>query len=119
MFLKHSPPAAADTAGRAARSSQGEYFTSRKEKQGTFLQNNITETKTFLDCWTVRKHHTKSQKKKSKIKIPTLASAFQNNICNNSELNSNLWIQFVPEHLKLNQHLKTVSIQDNLRPNQV
>lgn len=50
MFLNHTPPAQPDTAGRTARSSQGEYFTSRKEKQDIFLQNNITETKTFLDC---------------------------------------------------------------------
>lgn len=84
MFFNYTPPAAPDTAGRTARSSHGEYFTSRKEKQDTFLQNNITETKTFLDCWTVRKHHTKSWgKKKSKIKIPLLASAFQNSIYNN------------------------------------
>lgn len=83
MFLNHRPPAAPDTAGRTARSSQGEYFTPRKEKQDTFLQNNIIETKIFLDCWTVWIQHTKSQKKESKIKIPTLASAFQNNIYNN------------------------------------
>lgn len=75
MFLNHTPPAAPDTAGRTARISQGEYFPSNEEKQDIFLQNNITETKTFLDWWTVRKHHTKSQK--GRIKISLLASASQ------------------------------------------
>lgn len=84
MFLNHTPPAAPDTAGRSARSSQGEYFTSRKEKQDTFLKNNITETLLWI---TQQSENTtqnlKKKKKKGRIKVPTLASVFQSSIYNN------------------------------------
>lgn len=83
MFLNHTPPAAPDTAGRSARSSQGEYFTSRKEKQDTFLQNNITETLLWIAQQSENTTQNLKKKKKGSIKIPTLANVFQSSIYNN------------------------------------